>query len=140
MTIQKRHVKDGVITQVVEQEITNPWLRLLLGQNGWKLIVVILIFSQHPIGRGILSSIGFDWQDTKKINVATEQTKEAKTELSSISEAVKDIKSDVAVLKTSNTSLNLKVDNLAEKQTALDQTFRGFQVDWSKWKTKDKPE
>lgn len=132
MTIRKHRVKDGEVTEVVEEEIRNPWLRLLLGQNGWKLIIVILIFSQHPIGRGILSSLGFDWQDTKKINVATEQTKEAKNELTQISDSVREIRSDVATLKANNAIINEKFDNMK-------QEFQGFKIDFNKWKPEDKP-
>ncbi len=136
MTIQKKKVKDGVITEVKEEEITNPWLRLVLGQHGWKLIILLLIATQHPLGRGILSSLGFDWQDTKKISVAAEEAKATKTEVTSIAETVKEIKLDVSALKANNAILNTKVDSLGEKQTALEQTFRGFQVDWAKWKPK----
>lgn len=128
MTVRKTKHRDGEVTEVVEEEIRNPWLRLLLGQNGWKIILIVLILSQHPIGRGVLSSLGFDWQDTKKINVATEQTKEAKTEISQISEAVKEIRADVTTLKANNAIVNEKVDNLKSE-------FQGFKIDFGKWKT-----
>lgn len=132
MTVRKtKHTENGVVTEVVEEEIKNPWLRLLLGQNGWKLIILVLIASQHPLGRGILSSLGFDWQDTKKITEAASNASTAKSELQQINEAVKDIQKDVTSLKANNVILNSKVDT-------MDQTFRGFQVDFNKWKPAEK--
>ncbi len=126
MTIRKTRTHEGKI-EVVEEPIHNPYLRILLGTNGWKLIVIFLIATMHPVGRGLLSSLGFEFQDTKKITVAAEEAKLSKTELVTISDSIKDIKADVSSLKANNAILNSKVDN-------MEQTFRGFQIDWNKWR------
>lgn len=133
MTLQRTKHKDGKV-EVVEEEITNPWLKLLLSTHGWRVVIILLLASMHPMGRSFLSGFGFDWQDTKKINVAAEEAKSSKTELVQISDAIKEMRADVATVKANNAVLNTKVDVLGEKQTALEQTFRGFQIDWSKWK------
>lgn len=131
MTIQRRKIKDGEEVSVSETPITNPWLRLLLGQNGWKLIVIGLIATQHPLGRGVLASVGFEFQDTKKIAAAAENATTTKSELSQVTEALKDVKTDLTSVKANIAITNSKVDS-------LEQTFRGFQVDFSKWKPADK--
>lgn len=131
MTIRRKQPKHDGEIEVVEQEIKNPWLRLLLGQNGWKLIILILILTQHPLGRGVLSTLGFEFPDTKKISVAAETASQTKSDLTQIADSVKEIQKDVTSLKANNAILNAKVDT-------LDQTFRGFQIDFSKWKPADK--
>lgn len=130
MTVRRtKHKGDEV--EVIEEQITNPWVKLILGQNGWKIIVIFLIATMHPIGRGVLSTLGFEFPDTKKLTVAAEEAKTAKTEIQQISESIKEIKSDITSLKANNAIINSKVDG-------LEQTFRGFQIDFSKWKTPEK--
>lgn len=131
MTVRRTKVKEDGEIEVIEQPINNPWLRLLLGTNGWKLIVIFLVATMHPIGRGLLSTLGFEFPDTKKISVAAEEAKSSKNELVVISDSVKEIKTDVASLKANNAILNSKVDG-------LEQTFRGFQIDFNKWKPQPK--
>lgn len=139
MTIRRKQVKENGEVELVESPITNPWLRLILSQHGWRLIIILLIATMHPVGRSFLAGFGFEFQDTRKIAVAAENADAAKQELTTISDSIKEIKLDVASLKANNAILNTKVDAIGEKQGALELKFSGFQIDFSKWKPQEKP-
>lgn len=139
MTIRrKKTTADGEV-EVIESPITNPWLRLLLSTHGWRLVILLMILSMHPLGRGILAVVGFEFPDTRKIAVAAENANATKAELTTISDAVREIRADVTNLKASNSILQTKVDGVSEKQTALELKVTGFQVDWNKWRPKEEP-
>src|SRR5688572_23779452 len=124
MTIRKKKVNDQGEVTVVDDEIKNPWVRLVLSQHGWRLVIIILLATMHPVGRSFLAGFGFEFQDTRKIAVAAEEAKASKAELTTIADSVKEIKADVSTLKANNAIINTKVDALSEKQTTLEQTFR----------------
>jgi phage shock protein A len=122
MTIRKTNKSTGEVTSE-----NYTILGLLLGTGGFRLVITLLIISMHPIGRGFLSGFGFKFPDEKLIAVAAEKTKDAESELTVISDSIKEMRTDLASLKANNAILNSKVDN-------MEQTFRGFQVDFNKWK------
>lgn len=122
MTIRKTNKTTGEVTA---EQVT--LLGFLTSAAGWRIVIVILILSMHPIGRGFLAGFGFKFPDEKLITVAAEESKVAKSEISSIADSIKDIKSDISSLKANNAILNAKVDG-------MEQTFRGFQIDFNKWK------
>lgn len=125
MTIRKKNKETG------EEELTkvNVW-QVLLSTQGFRLVLIILVVSMHPVGRQLLGTFGFEFPDQRKLSVAAEEAKSSKAEITAISESVKEIKSDIASLKANNAIINQKVDT-------LDQTFRGFQIDFNKWKPKE---
>lgn len=130
MTIRRRKTKPDGEVEIVEEKLSNPWLQLILSQHGWRLVIIILLATMHPLGRSFLAGFGFEFQDTRKISVAAEEAKASKAEITAIADSVKEIRSDVANLKANNAIMNEKVDNLKLE-------FQGFKVDWAKWK---KPE
>lgn len=133
MTI-KRKVRNATTgeDEVVERVIGGPLLQLVTGPGSFRILIFLFVASMHPLGRSVLGTFGFKFPDERNLTVAAEQAKSAKDEISGMAEAVKEIRTDVASLKANNVILNSKVDN-------MEQTFRGFQVDWAKWKT-TKPE
>lgn len=126
MTVKKTNKATGeVSTENVSM------LGLLLGTGGFRIVITVLILSMHPIGRGFLAGFGFKFPDEKLIVTAAEESKTAKSEITSISDALKEIRSDVSSLKANNAIINSKVDS-------MEQTFRGFQIDFNKWKPQEK--
>jgi hypothetical protein len=124
MTIRKTNKATGEITSE-----NYTILGLLLGTGGFRLVITLLLISMHPIGRGFLSGFGFKFPDEKLLAVAAEKTRDTSHELTAIADSVKSIQTDITSLKANNAILNAKVDN-------MDQIFRGFQVDFNKWKPK----
>jgi outer membrane murein-binding lipoprotein Lpp len=110
-----------------EELVKLPVLKMLLGQEGFRLALIIMVASMHPVGRGFLSGFGFKFQDEKKIEEAATEAKGNKTELQLLTESVKEIQSDITSIKANNAIINAKVDG-------LDQTFRGFQIDFNKFR------
>lgn len=118
MTIRRKQVKENGEIEVVEQEVKNPWLRLLLDRNGPLYVIIIIVITAHPLGRSFLAGLGFEFQDTKKIEVAATEAKATKVEVTSISDALKELSRDVTALKSNNAILQTKVDAIGEKQSA----------------------
>lgn len=107
-------------------------LRMALGQEGFRLALIILVFSMHPVGRSVLSSFGFKFPDEQKIAVVATEAQGAKNELSQLSagvlklhEDVDAVKDDVAALKANFAITNNKLDKLSVD-------FTGFQVTFNK--------
>lgn len=103
-----------------------------MSTNVFRLAIFVLVLSMHPIGRGFLTGFGFKFPDEKKIEEAATEAKDSKSEIAVISDSLKEIRTDVASLKANNAILNSKVDT-------IDQTFRGFQIDFNKWKPQPNP-
>lgn len=101
-----------------------------MGTSGFRVVLLVMVMSMHPVGRGILNTFGFKFQDEQKINTAAEEARNAKTELNALSNTATEVRQDVASLKANMAILNSKVDR-------LDQTVTGFQVDFQRYK---KPE
>lgn len=128
MTI-KRKVRNDVTgeTEIVDQKIGGPLVQALTGSNGFRILMLILVASMHPAGRQLLGTFGFRFPDERNLVVAVEEAKVTKSEITAIGEAVKELRGDIASIKANNAIVNSKVDS-------LDQTFRGFQIDFAKWK------
>lgn len=121
MTVKKRPDSE-------EYEVTGPiFWKLLTARGGIPGLILILVATQHPLGRQILGTFGFEFPDQKKITVAAEEARSAKEQMSQLVVDVKDMKVDVGSMKASNAILQTKVDT-------LDRTFQGFQVDWNRFK------
>lgn len=123
MTVKKKpttdDAKDGAFLEVVDRT---------LGTKGFRLAMLALLLSMHPLGRQILGTVGFKFPDEQKITVAAEQASQSKTEIGMLVESVKELGRDVSAIKANNAILNAKVDR-------LDQAFTGFQVDFNRYKT-----
>lgn len=134
MTLKKK-TKDPVTGEerVVESVIGGPLLQLITGTGGFRILIFLFVASMHPLGRSVLGTFGFKFPDERNLVVAAEEAKSAKGEIAGIAESMKEIKADVASLKANNAIINSKVDN-------MEQTFRGFQIDFAKWKPQPKPE
>lgn len=133
MTIKRKVTKADGSEEVVDQVIPGPWGKIISGLGGYRVLLIVLIASQHPVGRQLLGTFGFEFPDQRKLTVATEEAKGAKDQLTGMAVSINDIKADVASLKANNAIINEKVDR-------LDKTFTGFQVDFNKWKPQTKPE
>lgn len=131
MTIKRRvkNVETGQ-DEIVEKVVTNPIIAVLTSNTGFRIVILVLVLSMHPLGRQLLGTFGFKFPDERSLTVATEQATAAKTELGQLTDSVRELKSDVASIKANNLILNSKVDR-------LDQAFTGFQIDFNKWKPKD---
>lgn len=125
MTIKRKSKETG---EIEEREISLK--SMFLGTPSFRTIILALILSQHPLGRQLLGTFGFEFPDQRKAAFTAEQATAAKQEIASIADTVKNIQTDVASLKANNAILNAKVDN-------MEQTFRGFQIDFNKWKPKE---
>lgn len=91
-----------------------------LGTNGFRVALLVLVLSMHPLGRSILSTVGFRFPDEQKITVAAEASKDLGTKVDELSKDLARVKDDVKDVKTT-------VNNL---QT----TVSGFQVDFDKYR------
>lgn len=116
MTVRKKD--DSAELQIV---------RWGLGTNGFRVALLILVLSMHPIGRGFLTGFGFKFPDQQKLEDAASEAKSTKTELAALSDSVKDMKADMASIKANNAIINSKFE-------ALSSTVTGFQIDFQKWK------
>lgn len=128
MTLKRKNEETG---QVETREVA--FKDLLLGTPTWRMIIIGLILSMHPIGRQLLGTFGFEFPDQRKLTVAADEAKSSKAEIAQIATTVNEIKLDLVALKVNNANLNTKVEN-------LDQTFQGFKIDFNKWKATNRPE
>lgn len=92
---------------------------------------IIGIFLATPFGANFLkATFNVSSPATEQVQVLTNDVKTLKDDVKSFKESVADLAKDMASVKANNSIINSKVDN-------LDTTFRGFQVDFNRWKPKD---
>lgn len=121
MTVKKKS-EDSSELQIVKWGI---------GTNGFRVVLLVLVLSMHPIGRGFLTGFGFQFPDQKKLEEATKETTALTFNVKGLTESMHDVQNDIQAIKANNAILNSKVDS-------LDQTFTGFRVDFQKYRT-EKP-
>lgn len=123
MTVRKTQREDH---EVIGANGKVSLINYLTGPIGFRVTILILVLSMHPVGRQLLGTFGFEFPDSRKLNVATDEASKAKNEVSAIASDVKELKTDMATIKVNNLNLTSKVD-------ALDQSFHGFQIDFAKY-------
>lgn len=120
MTVRQHHGKDGPSNNL---EI----VKWGMSTNVFRMALLVLVLSMHPLGRQVLGTFGFKFPDEQKLVVATDEAKAVKQDIASLQKDVTDLK-DVATRTTANNAIiNAKLDR-------LESTFTGFQVDFNKWK------
>jgi peptidoglycan hydrolase CwlO-like protein len=103
-----------------------------LSTNVFRLVLVVLVLSMHPIGRGLLSSFGFKFPDEQKITEAATQASAAKSELGQVQASINDVKFDVTDLRKSVADTRANYTIINEKLDRLSTDFTGFQIEFRK--------
>lgn len=93
-----------------------------MGTNGFRVALLVLVLSMHPLGRGLLSTFGFKFADDQKITVTNEQAGVLTSKVDEITKDLTRLKDDVREVKSN-------VSNLQNSVT-------GFQVDFERYKPK----
>lgn len=102
-----------------------------LGTKGFRLAILVLVLSMHPIGRQLLGTFGFEFPDQRKLTIAADEAKKAQEQVESIVSSLIDMRKDIDAIKANNAIINSKVDK-------LELVFTGFQVDFTKFKAEPK--
>ena len=126
MTIKRKNQETGE-TESKQVKLSD----IFLGTPSFRTIIILLLVSMHPVGRQLLGTFGFEFPDQRKLTVAAAEASASKHELTQIAEDMKEMKDNLAGLKT-------QVSSIDKKQTDLDSTFRGFQIDFNKWRPSEK--
>lgn len=92
-----------------------------LSTQGFRVALLVLVLSMHPLGRQLLATFGFQFPDQKRITEAADQ-------VTLLQAKVDGLAKDVDTVKTSQQALTTKVET-------LDHTITGFQIDFTKYKT-----
>lgn len=91
-----------------------------LGTPGFRIALLVLVISMHPVGRQFLSTFGFEFQDQRKIAQAAAAADDLHLQVDQLTRSTADVQKNVEVLSA-------KVDR-------LEQSFTGFQVDFAKYR------
>lgn len=102
------------------------------GTHGFRILLLILVLSMHPIGRGLLSSFGFKFPDEQKITVAAEQAFAVKTDVTKVQLSVDEIRKDVDGLKQDASQQRANYAIINTKLDKLSTDFGGFQIEFRK--------
>lgn len=124
MTVRRKPTLEGDPTDPNELQI----VKWGLGTKSFRVAILVLVLSMHPMGRQLLGTFGFEFPDQRKLTIAADEAKKAQEQVSTIVQALTDIKRDVDSIKANNAILNSKVDK-------LEVVFTGFQVDFQHYKT-----
>lgn len=95
-----------------------------LGTNTFRTALLVLVLSQHPLGRQILGTVGFKFPDEQKIAKVEEKA-------DGVNAQTAEMAKDIAALKTDVKAIATKVDS-------LDIRFHGFEVDFDKYRKEPK--
>lgn len=124
MTVKRHHTKEGDPTTNLEI------VKWGMSTNVFRMVLLIFVFSMHPLGRQVLGTFGFKFPDEQKLIVATDEAKGLRSDVEVLKSDVKDLRDTARSVRDNNTIINNKLDELS-------RTFVGFQIDFNKWKPKD---
>lgn len=98
-----------------------------LGTKSFRVALLILVVSMHPLGRQMLATFGFEFPDQRKLTVATEESKTVTSDIKVLKDDVKELKDNMVQTKSDTAVINQKLDG-------LQRTFTGFTIDFDKYR------
>lgn len=89
--------------------------------------MVFLILTMHPMGRGFLTGLGFQFPEQKVIQETKADDVALKTAITALQTSLTDVQKDIQAIKVSNAIVTSEVKLLKD-------TVTGFQIDYSKYR------
>lgn len=93
-----------------------------MGTKSFRVALLMLVISMHPLGRQILGTVGFKFPDEQKLVVATEKAADTSKDTQQLKEDVKDLKDAILRITASSLIINTKLDDVGK-------TIGGFKID-----------
>lgn len=84
-------------------------IRWGLGTNGFRLVLLVLVLSMHPLGRGFLNTFGFKFPDEQKIIVTAEQASQLTLKVDKLTDELTRMQTDMKDVRTSVSGLQATV-------------------------------